>query len=431
MPSAATAEVKLRRALSPALATMLPAAPLTAPVTALAGLTAPALQMLRVTGFWIWSHLLPWSVGWVVCVWPGGGAGSASAAGAASSSTPASRAASTAIRTAQVRLGTWRIVVLLERSVLRYQLRGRGWGLLVGDRDRTVGGGGAKLLPVTVGPGQLDGGDAPALADRGAVDGTADPGRPDGDRGRAAVVLHDPPADRDDPQHHLGGVGGSLGDPEALGDQRGGLRVAALHRGAGAGGGQHVDRDPPGNRVQHQRAAQHGGVVGGGGDRALLGVLVADRHPVQHPPGPDTAGRRPGRQGRGGGGAGGRRGGRLGGGAGLGGGGPAGPGGGCGGGGGEQRAPQRQAAEEQHRAEQQHGEQAEPAAGAGPARLRQPVDHPCPALLAHSHDAHVAGGGGRAAAPRVPPEVGAAPPPAPGGWFTPHRDPAPPPPPAD
>src|ERR1044072_1201426 len=71
LPSAATAAVKLRRALSPAVETTFWAAPVTALVTAWPGLV-PALQTLRATGLGMLSQRC-WlgSAGWVVRVWPG------------------------------------------------------------------------------------------------------------------------------------------------------------------------------------------------------------------------------------------------------------------------------------------------------------------------------------------------------------------------
>src|SRR5215211_6343338 len=161
LPAAATAAVKLRRALSPAVSTTFWAAPLTALVTALPG-SDPALQTLRATGLGMlsqpsclgpagWFWVCPGAVGWA---W-------ARAAGA----TITSRAAiATSIRTAraQVRLRSWCIGELLELVGLADQLAGGGGRGDVGDRDRPVGGGAGHLLPVARDPAQADRGRAPA-----------------------------------------------------------------------------------------------------------------------------------------------------------------------------------------------------------------------------------------------------------------------------
>src|SRR5918995_628321 len=175
LPAAATAAVKLRRALSPAVETTFWAAPVTALVTAWPGLV-PAWQTLRATGLGMLSQR-SWagSAGWP---W-------AMAAGAATTSR-AVMAARTRTARALARLRSWCIGELLELAGLADQLGGGGRGGDVGDRDRPVGGGAGDLFPVAAGPAQLDGGRAPALADRhravGPADRPADAGHPDGDR---------------------------------------------------------------------------------------------------------------------------------------------------------------------------------------------------------------------------------------------------------
>src|SRR5918993_3799389 len=174
LPAAATAAVKLRRALSPAVETTFWAAPATALVTAWPGLV-PARQTLRATGLGMVSHRsCPGLVGWS---W-------ASAAGASTTSR-AARVAKTRTARVQARLRSWCIGELLELVGLVDQLGGGGRGGDVGDRDRPVDGGAGDLLPVATGPAQLDGGRAPALADRhravGPADRPADAGHPDGD----------------------------------------------------------------------------------------------------------------------------------------------------------------------------------------------------------------------------------------------------------
>src|SRR5918996_574370 len=115
LPAAATAAVKLRRALSPA-----------------------------------------GSVGWAWAV-----------AAGASTTSRAARAARTRTARAQPRprLGSWCIGELLEVVGLVDQLGGRGRGGHVGDRDRAVPGRAGQLLPVAPDPAQVDGGGAPGLAD--------------------------------------------------------------------------------------------------------------------------------------------------------------------------------------------------------------------------------------------------------------------------
>src|SRR5215217_2939213 len=305
LPAAATAAVKLRRALSPAVETTFWAAPVTALVTAWPGLV-PARQTLRATGLGMLSQR-PWlgSAGWVVWVWPGlvGWAWARAAGAATTTSRPAMISSSRTAR-AQVRLRSWCIGELLELVGLGDQLAGGRRGGDVGDRDRPVGGGAGDLLPVAVDPAQADGGGAPALADgdRAALPAQrpADAGHPDGDPGRPLAVLLDPPAHRGGPQQHLGAVGGRAGHPQA-GPERGHRLVEGLLQpGSGLGRGQGVDGRPPLGGVQDQGARQHLGVVGRGGHGALLAVGVADPDPVGDPPWPDPgAGRRLGPGGRG------------------------------------------------------------------------------------------------------------------------------------
>src|SRR5512132_2232120 len=229
LPAAATAAVKLRRALSPAVSTTFWAAPVTALVTAWPGLV-PARQTLRATGLGMLSQRdCPGSV-WAM------------AAGATSSSSAAT-AVSTRTARAQARLRSWCIGELLELVGLAEQLGGGRRGGDVGDRHGPVDGGAVDLLPVPAGPAQVDGGGAPGLADRrggGAADRPADAGRPDGHPGPAGVIGLDPPADRGRPQQHLGVLAGGAGGPEALaeGDHR--LVEGLLEAAPGLGGGQHV-----------------------------------------------------------------------------------------------------------------------------------------------------------------------------------------------
>src|SRR5918999_6466570 len=187
LPAAATAAVKLRRALSPAVETTFWAAPATALVTAWPGLV-PARQTLRATGLGMVSHRS----------WVGSAGWSWARAAGASTTSRAERVARTRTARAQARLRSWCIGELLELVGLVDQLGGGGRGGDVGDRDRAVGGGAVDLLPVAAGPAQLDGGRAPALADghgHGPADRPADAGHPDADGGRAVAVVLDPPAD--------------------------------------------------------------------------------------------------------------------------------------------------------------------------------------------------------------------------------------------
>src|SRR5215217_2469653 len=381
LPAAATAAVKLRRALSPAVSTTFWAAPLTALVTAWPGL-APALQTLRATGLGMLSQRL-WlgSAGWV-WVWPGS-VGWARAAGATTTSR-AAIATSTRTARAQVRLRSWCIGELLELVGLADQLAGGGGRGDVGDRDRPVGGGAGHLLPVARDPAQADRGRAPALTDRrrpAAADRPADAGHPDGDPGRSLAVLLDPPAHRGGPQQHLGAVAGRAADAQAGPDRGHRLVEGLLQPGPGLGRGQGVDGRPAPGGVEDEGARQGPGVVGRRGHGPLLGVGVADPDPVGDLARPDPGGRcrlgpgsgrraRGGGRGRGRGGRGDRRRGGRRGRARL----VAGHGG----------PPHDQAAQEQDDGQQHHGEQGRQAAGPEAALLGQPVQHPGP-LVAHGH----------------------------------------------
>src|SRR5215216_4284902 len=246
LPAAATAAVKLRRALSPAVSTTFWAAPLTALVTALPG-SDPALQTLRATGLGMLSQpSCLGSAGWV-WVWPGAvGWAWARAAGA----TITSRAAiATSNRTAraQVRLRSWCIGELLELVGLADQLAGGGGRGDVGDRDRTVGGGAGHLLPVACDPAQADRGRAPALTDRrrpAAADRPADAGH------------------RGGPQQHLGAVAGRAAHAQAGPDRGHRLVEGLLQPGPGLGRGQGVDGRPAPGGVEDEGAGQGPGVVG-------------------------------------------------------------------------------------------------------------------------------------------------------------------------
>src|SRR5215211_3495210 len=242
LPAAATAAVKLRRALSPAVETTFWAAPVTALVTAPPGLV-PARQTLRATGLGMLSQRP--------------GSGWAMAAGAATSSRAAT-ATTTRTARAQARLRSWCIGELLEVVGLAEQLGGGRRGGDVGDRHRAVDGGAVDLLPVSADPAQGHGGGAPGLADRhrplGPADGAADAGHPDGHPGRAGAVVLDPPADRGGPQQHLGVLGGRAGHPQALAQRGHRLVEGPLEAAAGLGGGQHVDGRPPPGGVEDQVA---------------------------------------------------------------------------------------------------------------------------------------------------------------------------------
>src|SRR5215218_1422412 len=254
LPAAATAAVKLRRALSPAVWTTFWAAPLTALVTAWPGLV-PSWQTLRATGLGMVSQRS--------CVWVGGGVvvvvGWAVAAGASTTSR-ASRATSSRTARAQARLRSWCIGELLELLGLGDELGGRGRGGGVGDRHRPIGVGGPELLPVALDPAQLDGGGAPGLADwhpiRRPAERAEDAGDPDGDGGAVAGVLLQPPADRDRAQQH-GAVGAAaIGHAEAFGEQGDRLVPGALLAGERLGGRERLDGRMPLGPVEDQRAGQ-------------------------------------------------------------------------------------------------------------------------------------------------------------------------------
>src|SRR4029450_1199319 len=253
LPAAATAAVKLRRALSPAVETTFWAAPLTALVTAWPGLV-PALQTLRATGLGMLSQ--PRWPGSVVRVWPGSvGWAWASAAGATITSRAITASSSRTAR-AQVRLRSWCMGELLELVRLGDQLAGGGRGGDVGDGDGPVGGGAGDLLPVVAGPAQGDGGRAPALTDRrrpaAAADRPADAGDPDGDLGRPLAVLLDPPAHRGGPQQHLGAVAGRAAHAQAGADRGHRLVEGLLQPGLGLGRGQGVDGRPAPGGVEDE-----------------------------------------------------------------------------------------------------------------------------------------------------------------------------------
>src|SRR5829696_2522689 len=384
LPAAATAAVKLRRALSPAVETTFWAAPATALVTAWPGLV-PARQTLRATGLGMASQR-SWvgSAGWL---W-------AMAAGASTTSR-AARAARTRTVRAQARLRSWCIGELLELIGLVDQLGGGGRGGDVGDRDRPVGGRALGQLPVVADPAQLDRGGAPALADRGChgpADRPADAGHPDGHLGLFVAVVLDPPADRGGPQQHLGAVAGGVADAEALAERDHRLVEGPLEAGLGRWGGQGGDRRPAPGGVEDEVAGQHPGEVGRRGHGALLAVVVADPDPGLEPARPDLGrGRRLGRgrggRARGGGhgrgrGLGGRRGGGRGGGpavlAAAGHGGPA----------------DDHAAKEQHHRQQHHGHQRRHAAGPEAPLLGEAVQDPGP-LVAHGHDPQTSANAGQ------------------------------------
>src|SRR5215217_5923697 len=298
LPAAATAAVKLRRALSPAVETTFWAAPATALVTAWPGLV-PARQTLRATGLGMVSQRS----------WVGSGGWSWAMAAGASTTSRAARVARTRTVRAQARLRSWCIGELLELVGLVDQLTGGGRGGDVGDRGRPVRGG------------------APALADRGGhgpADRPADAGHPDGHLGLFVAVVLDPPADRGGPQQHLGAVAGGVADAEALAERDHRLVEGLLEAGLGRWGGQGGDRRPAPRGVEDEVAGQHPGEVGRRGHGALLAVGVADPDPGLEAARPDLGrGRRlcggRGGRARGGGhgrgrGLGGRRGGGRGGG---------------------------------------------------------------------------------------------------------------------
>src|SRR5829696_29101 len=392
LPAAATAAVKLRRALSPAVSTTFWAAPVTALVTAPPGLV-PARQTFFATGLGMVSQRP--------------GSGWAMAAGAATSSSAAT-ATMTRTARAQARLRSWCIGELLEVVGLAEQLGGGRRGSDVADRRRAVDGGAVDLLPVSAGPAQGHGGGAPGLADRhrplGPADRAADAGHPDRHLGRAVAVVLDPPADRGGPQQHLGVLGGRAGHAQAL--AQGGHRLVEglLEAAAGFGGGQHVDGRPPPGGVEEQVAGQHPGEVGRRGHRPFRAVLVADPDPLEVAARSDLGGG--GRPGPGGGRAGGRAVG--------GGGGRRRSGGGRRRGGRGGRGALRttghggpahdQAAQEQDHGQQDQGQHGRQPAGPEAPLLGEPVQDP--GLVAHGHRRHTSANATKARRARRAPGVG-------------------------
>src|SRR5215213_6738679 len=281
LPAAATAAVKLRRALSPAVETTFWAAPATALVTAWPGLV-PARQTLRATGLGMVSQRS----------WVGSGGWLWAMAAGASTTSRAARVARTRTVRAQARLRSWCIGELLELVGLVDQLTGGGRGGDVGDRGRPVGGRALGQLPVVADPAQGDRGRAPALADRrghGPADRPADAGHPDGHLGRLAVVPLHPPADRGGPQQHLGRAAGAVADAQALAERGDRLVEGLLEPGPGLGGGQGVDGRPAAGGVQDEVARQRPGVVGRRRHRPLGAVGVANADPGLEPARPDPA----------------------------------------------------------------------------------------------------------------------------------------------
>src|SRR5215213_3379288 len=138
LPAAATAAVKLRRALSPAVETTFWAAPVTALVTAWPGLV-PAWQTLRATGLGMLSQRFCPGSAWAM-------------AAGATTSRSAARMPRTRTARAQARLRSWCIGELLELVGLVEQLGGGRRGGDVGDRHRAVDGGAVDLLPVPADP---------------------------------------------------------------------------------------------------------------------------------------------------------------------------------------------------------------------------------------------------------------------------------------
>src|SRR5215211_475963 len=392
LPAEATAAVKLRRALSPAVSATFWAAPVTALVTAWPGLV-PALQTLRATGLGMLSQRC----------WPGLAGWSWARAAGATTTSRAATATSTRTARAQARLRSWCIGELLELFGRADQVGGGGRGGDVADRDRPVAGRALDLLPVAADPAQGDGGDAPALADRhralGPADRPGDAGHPDGHGGRAVAVVVDPPADRGGPHQHAGVVAGRAGEAEALAHLGHRLVEGPLQAGPGLGGGQGVDGRPALGLVQDEAAGQHLGVVGGRGHGPGAAAGVADPDPVGDLARPGSFGR----LGRGGGGPGGgghgrgrgrggrRRAGRRG----------RGPGPVPGHGGPADHHP----AKEQHHRQQHQGQQAGHAAGPEPPLLGKPVQHPGP-LVPHGHAPHASANAGKARRAGRAPAIG-------------------------
>src|SRR6266540_442713 len=357
LPADATAEVKLRSALSPAAVTILVAAPETAPVTVRLA-PWPSWQIRFAMAVWFLAH---GSAGLACCpVTVVGGAVvdvCASAAGAVTRTDASTRPASTRSQRARERLLSRGIVVLLESLGLANQDGRRGGGSVVGDGDRPILDRCTGLLPITVDPYKLDGGHAPGLLHRQAGGLVAtDTGGPDGDAGARAVVELDAVAHGNGLEDHLLRVQGRARRAgQRRGDRSGSGLELPLHPCPGLRRGDGVHRQPPLGRVEQHLAGQQSGVIGGSAHGAGLRVCPADRHqPALHAaaPGPLTRCLRGARDRRG------RRGG---------------PHLGCGGTGSRGRprcgrglgrhaspAADQQPAGEQHHGEREHAEQPEP-----------------------------------------------------------------------
>src|SRR6266542_3032725 len=207
LPALDTAAVKLRSALSPAADTM----PVAAPVRALPTerpAPAPTWQICRAIGVWTCWHLS------VCCAFCCGavvvagvvvvGAACATAAGAMTRTDATARPTTSKSQRPQGRSGTWSIVVLLELLDLVDEVRGRGWGIAVGDRDRPVRDGCTGLLPVLAGPFELHRRHAPCLLWRQARVLVAAHARlPDRDAGPGAIVKVEAVAHGDGLEDHL------------------------------------------------------------------------------------------------------------------------------------------------------------------------------------------------------------------------------------
>src|SRR6266545_3331032 len=270
-PAWATALVKLRRALSPAVATTPAVAAVTAPPTAPAG-ALPAWQTLRSTGLEMLSQLCFLAAALPGGCWPG--ACCANAAGAVNRSRARTPANASSQRP-RARLRSRSIVVLLELPGLLEERVGRRGDVVAGGQRRGRGpAADADLLPVRAHPFELDHGHARRLFHRLAGGRAGQAGGPDGDAGVVLVVALDLLAERRGDHHRLVGAGRTVGQVQALADHLGGL---------GTGRGQHGDRLVPACLVEQELAAEHHGVVGGGGDRALLRVRPALPDAGDHP----------------------------------------------------------------------------------------------------------------------------------------------------